>query len=289
MGYDPTQAGDPIPRKFKNVMRCTANEIITMAESVSRGRYFKGLPEGVGDNEPYWDFFFEALDAKWLSDDSMLSWKAAGRLYTKEGKKQDNTQRPYRVSIAYAGLRSPEHPNGISVFPGDPEGKHDAFCASIGMDAIGTNPSYDASKVVGRVFLCELEAMDVGTDMPLPITAESEGYIYTGKVREVAPRAEGRPGGVNPDGSAAPASNNLVDITKPGGEEALKQVLGILNEARVDDDLFDLLRAGGVDNRTLFDGESLLGIAVNDGALTTKLTEAGHIVVTDGRITVSTS
>ena len=76
-----------------------------------------------------------------------------------------------------------------------------------------------------------------------------------------------------------------MDITKPGGEDALKQVLGILSGARTDDDLFDLLRAGGVDNRTLFDGESLLGIAVNDGALTTKLQEGGHISILEGRIT----
>ncbi len=275
MGYDPTQAGDPIPRKFKNVMRCTANEIITMAEAVSRKRYFQGLPEGVGENEPYWDFFFEALDAKWLSDGSMLSWPAAGRLYTKEGKRQDNTQRPYRVSIAFAGL-------GVSVFPGDPEGKFDAFCATLNEEPIGANPTYDASKVVGRVFVCELEKMEVGRDMPLPVTAESEGYLYTGKIRELAPRDSS--GGVTTDGQATPASNNLVDIVKPGGEDALKQVLGIIDGQAADADLFDLLRTGGLDNRTLIDGESVLGVAVNDGALTTKLTEAGHVVIKGGKI-----
>jgi len=275
MAYDPTQAGDPIPRKFKNVVKCIANEIITMAEAVSRGRY-RQLPDGVGENEPYWDLCFETLDAR-RTDGTPLSLATAGRLYTKEGKMQDNTQRPYRLSVAFAGL-------GISLFPGDPEAKFDAFCASINQEPFGTNPSYDASKVVGRVFLVEMEEMEIGRDMPLPITAEPEGYLYTGKVREVTPRADS---GVNPDGAVAPVSNDLVDIVKPGGEDALKQVLGLLDGQAVDAEVFDLLRAGGIDNRTLFDGESLLGIAVNDGALAQKLEESGHITITDGKIGVT--
>ena len=276
MGYDPTQAGDPIPRKFKNVLRCIANEIITMAEAVSRGRY-RALPDGVGENEPYYDLAFETLDAK-RTDGTPLTVVTAGRLFTKEGKMQDNTQRPYRLAVAFAGL-------GISIFPGDPEGKFDAFCDSIHVEHIGVNPNYDASNVVGRVFLVEMETMDIGRDMPLPITAEPEGYIYTGKVREVRPREDS----VSPDGTTAPSSNNLVDVTKVGGEEALKQVLGLLDGQAADADLFDVLRTGGIDNRTLFDGESLLGVAVNDGVLTTKLAEAGYLEVKDGKIAVSTS
>ena len=271
MSYDPTQAGDPIPRKFKNVLKCIANEIITMAKAVSRGRY-RQLPEGVGENEPYWDLAFETLDAR-RTDGTALTVVTAGRLFTKEGKMQDNTQRPYRLSVAFAGM-------GVSVFPGDPEGKFNAFCAGIGMDAIGTNPSFISDAVVGRVFLCEMEPMEIGRDMPLPITAEAEGYLYTGKVREVKPRESG-----DDQAGAAPASNNLVDIAKPGGEEALNQVLGLLDGQMADADLFDVLRTGGIDNRILFDGESLLGIAVNDGALTTKLQEAGNISILEGKIT----
>ncbi len=277
MAYDPIQAGDPIPRKFKNVLRCIANEIITMTEAVSRGRY-RALPDGVGADEPYWDLCFETLDAK-LPDGSPLSVATAGRLYTKEGKMQDNTQRPYRLSVAFAGL-------GISLFPGDPEGKFDGFCESIKVEPFGTNPNFDASKIIGRVFVCEMEPMEIGRDMPLPITAEQEGYLYTGKVREVVRRDSS---GVNPDGTAAPVSNTLVDIVKPGGEEALKQVLTILDGMAADADLFDLLRTGGLDNRTLIDGESVLGVAVNDGALAAKLQEAGYITIADGKIAVSTS
>ena len=281
MGYDPTQAGDPIPRKFKNVMKCVANEIITMAEAVARGRYFQGLPEGVGENEPYWDFYFEAMDAKWLRDGSWLSWPAAGRLYTKEGKRQDNTQRPYRVSMGFAGLTPP-----ISVFPGDPDGKHSAFCASINEEPIGEDPSYDASKVVGRAFLCELEKMEVGRDMPLPVIAFPEGYVFTDKVRELGSSTGGD---VNADGAAAPASNTLIDVFAPDGEEVLKQILGALDGQPIDADMFDLLRAASVDSRATIDGESATGVAFEEGALVKKLTEHGDITVTDGRIAVSAS
>ena len=267
------QAGDPIPRKFKNVVRCIADEIITMAETVSRGRY-RTLPDGVAEGEPYWDLCFETLDAK-RTDGTPLTVPTAGRLFTKEGKMQDNTQRPYRLSVAFAGV-------GVSIFPGDPEGKFDGFCASINVDPIGTNPSFDASKVVGRVFLVQMEPMEIGRDMPLPITAEAEGYLYTGTVREVQARADS-------GDTAAPATNTLVDILTPDGTEALKQVLGLLDGQPSDADMFDILKAGGMDNRTLIDGESVLGVAINDGALTTKLMEGGHLIVKDGRIAVSTS
>ncbi len=274
MGYDPTQAGDPIPRKFKNVLRCIADEIITMAEAVSRGRY-RQLPEGVGENEPYWDLAFETLDAK-RTDGTALTVVTAGRLFNKEGKQQDNTQRPYRLAVAFAGM-------GVSIFPGDPDGKFDAFCAGIDMDAIGTNPSFDTSKVVGRVFLVEMEPMEVGRDMPLPITAEPEGYIYTGKVREVRPREDS----VNPDGAAAPTSNTLVDILATGNEEALKMVLSTIDGHPAEGDgLFDLLR--GVASSFIIDGESVTGAALND-VLATKLQEAGHVTIKAGKIAISTS
>ncbi len=273
MSYDPTQAGDPIPRKFKNVLRCIADEIITMSEAVSRGRY-QSLPDGVGENEPYWDLAFEAQDSKWSNGD-VVTRPTAGRLFTKEGKMQDNTQRPYRLSVAFAGL-------GISIFPGDPEGKFDAFCGNIGVDAIGINPSFDASKVVGRVFLCEMEKMEMGRDMPLPITAEPEGYVYTGKIHTFAARTEG--GG----DAVAPATNTHIDILTPDGAEALSQVLGILNGQPEDAEFFELLRAGGLDSRYMIDGESVIGAAISDG-LTTKLAEAGHITINDGKIAISTS
>ena len=279
MGYDPTAAGDPIARKFKNVTRCVVNEVITVAEAVARGRW-RSLPEGVPENGPYWDLCFETLDAK-RTDGTPLSIPTAGRLFTKEGKRQDNTQRPYRLSTAFAGL-------GISLFPGDPEGKQDAFCASINEEPIGANTSYDASKVVGRVFLCEMEPMEFGRDMPLPITAEPEGYLYTGKVREVVPKTDG----VNADGAAAPASNTLVDILADGGEEGLKQVLDLINGQPAEGDgLFDLLQASGLASSLIISGESVIGAALTEtegsSTLAKKLEEAGHITIADGKIGVT--
>jgi len=275
MSYDPTQAGDPIATRFKNVVRCIANEIITMAEAVSRGR-FRQLPDGVGENEPYWDLCFETLDAR-RTDGTPLSLATAGKLYTKDGKMQDNTQRPYRLSVAFAGL-------GISLFPGDPEGKFDGFCASINQEPFGVNTNYDASKVVGRVFLVEMEKMEIGRDMPLPITAEPEGYLYTGKVREVAPRAEGT---VNPDGTATPMTNEHVDILTPEGAETLVQILKLIDGQPIDAEMFDLIKAGGVDSRAMIGGESVLGAAVNGDTLPKKLEELGHITITDGKIGVT--
>ena len=274
MSYDPTQAGDPIPTKFKNVVKCIANEIITMAEAVSRGRY-RSLPDGIAEGEAYWDLCFETLDAK-RTDGTPLSLATAGRLFTKEGKMHDNTQRPYRLSVAFAGL-------GISLFPGDPEGKLDGFCASINQEPFGVNSNYDASKVVGRVFLVEMEKMEIGRDMPMPITAEPEGYLYTGKVREVAPRTDS---GVNADGAAAPATNNHVDILTPDGADTLKQVLGLIDGQPVDADMFDLIKGGGVDSRAMIDGESVLGAAVNGDSLPKRLEKLGHITITDGKIGV---
>jgi hypothetical protein len=277
VSYDPTQAGDPIPRKFKNVLRCVADEIITMGEAVTRGRY-RSLPDGVGEGEPYWDLCFETLDAK-RTDGTPLSIPTAGRLFTKEGKMQDNTQRPYRLSVAFAGL-------GVSIFPGDPEGKFDTFCAGIGVDPIGTNPSFDASKVVGWVFLCEMEKMEIGRDMPLPITVEPEGYLYTGRVREVAPRQDS--GGVGPDGTAAPVATIHVDILTPDGAEALAQVLGIIDGQPADAELFDVLQTGGLDSRYMVDGQSAIGAALT-GELLAKLQEHGSLTIVDGKIAVSTS
>ena len=275
MSYDPTQAGDPIPRKFKNVLKCVKNEVITMDEAVEQGLY-RSLPDGVDGGAPFWALVFKTLDAR-RTDGTPLTIPTCGRIYNKEGARQDNTQRPYRVSIAFAGL-----PDRISVFPGDPEGKFDGWCAANASDhePIGSNPSYDASKVVNRVFLCEMEKMEIGRDMPIPLVAYEEGYLYTGKVREVRPRE----GAVNEDGTAAPASNTLIDIAKPGGEEELAKVLGLITGQATDAEFFDLIRAGGVDNRTLLDGESVLGVAVNGDALVEKLTALGHIQITDGRI-----
>jgi hypothetical protein len=287
MPYDPTKAGDPVPRKFHNTVRCVADEIITINEAVSRGRYFKGLPERTTGDEPYWDFLFVALDRKWARDDSFMQWKAGGKLYDVSGARMDNTRHPYRMSTAFAGLRTPECPAGISVFPGDPEGKLDAWCQANAADhePIGANPNFDPSKIIDRVFEVEIEKMEYGDDLPLPLIAHPEGYIFTGEIKTVG-SADGD--GMNPDGAAAPNPADFKDITKPGGEEILKQTLALINDQPVEADLFEVLRVGGLDSTAQFDGESVIGAAVNGEDFIQKLTSHGYIKVEDGRIAVST-
>ena len=283
MGYDPTQAGDPIPRKFKNVLKCIANEIITMEEAVLRGRKQK-LYEGEGANDPYWDLCFETLDAK-RPDGTALTIPTAVRLITREGADQDNTQRPHRLAIAFAGI-------GITLFPGDPEGKFDAWCTANrkNKEPFGVIPNYDASKVIGRVFLVEMEPMldkqgeRLGRDMPLPLTVEPESYIYTGKVREVKPREDS---GAGQDGATAPSTFSLVDILADDGKEGLDSVLGIINGQPAEGDgLFDLLQASGLASTLTIGGESVIGAALND-VLASKLEEAGHVTIKDGKIAVA--
>jgi hypothetical protein len=290
MPYDPTQAGDPVPPEFHNTVRCVANEIITINEAVARGRYFKGLPERTTGDEPYWDFLFQALNRKWARDDSFMSWKAGGKLYNVSGARMDNTRHPYRMSMAFAGLRTPECPSGISVFPGDPEGKLDAWCAANcttedDQRGIGINPNFDPSKIIDRVFEVKIEKMEYGDDLPLPLIAHPEGYIFTGEVKTVGSASDD---GMNPDGAAAPNPADFKDITKPGGEELRKQTLDLINGAPVEADLFEVLRVGGLDSTAQFEGESVVGAAVNGEEFVRRLTAHGYITVTDGRIAVST-
>jgi hypothetical protein len=264
-------------------MRCVVNEIITMNEAVARGRYFQGLPDRVTGDEPYWDFYFEALDAKWARDDQPLSWKGAGKLFKVDGNRQDNTQRPALVATGFSG-------KGLSVFPGDPEGKFNAWCAANAAkpddrrDGLGTNPSYDASKVVGRAFDCEEKELvrdNFTLKYLVPVVVHPEGYLFTGEVRVL--------GSADSDG-ANPVTNinSMVDITRDGGEEELAKVLALISGKSVETaDFLTILTAGGVDNRTLLDGESITGVALNDGALVQKLSDLGKIKVVEGKVAIA--
>ena len=91
------------------------------------------------------------------------------------------------------------------------------------------------------------------------------------------------------DGAAAPATNTLVDVFTPDGADALKQVTDALDGHPITDDLFDVLKAGGVDSRATMDGESVIGAAMNETAFLAKLEEHGCLTITDGRIAVSSS
>jgi len=277
MGYDPNAAPDPTPREFKNVLKCVMNELITVAKAHERKR-FRDMPEGADTSAPYWDLMYEALDARLMPDNILLPISAGTKLFNKDGKRLDNTQRPFRFSSAFNAF-------GISVFPGDPEGKFDAWCASNGQDVIGTNPSYDASKVVGRIFLCIMKkAEDLGTvgkPLPIPLTAEPETFTFTGTVRNIQRKADGE---IGADGAVQPAQVTTVDIHTD--EAAREQVVQALIGAAADADLFDVLRAAGVPNSFMVDGQSALAVAANGG-----LVEAldGAVEIVDGKLYAATT
>ncbi len=274
MGYDPNAAPDPTPREFKNFLKCVMNELITVAEAHERKR-FRDMPEGADVTAPYWDLMYEALDARLMPDNILLPISGGTKLFDKDGKRLDNTQRPFRFSSAFNAF-------GISVFPGDPDGKFDAWCSSNGQDAIGTNPSYDASKVVGRIFLCIMKkAEDLGTvgkPLPIPLTAEPETFTFTGTVRNIQRKTDGETGA---DGTVQPAQVTTVDIRTD--EAARAQVVQALVGASEDADLFDVLRAAGVPNSFMVDGQSALAVAANGG-----LVEAldGAVTIVDGKLAI---
>lgn len=277
MPYDPNAAPDPTAREFKNFLSCTVNELITVAEAHERKR-FRDMPEGADTTAPYWDLMYEALDARLMPDNILLPVSAGTKLFDKDGKRLDNTQRPFRFSSAFNAF-------GISVFPGDPDGKFDSWCASNGQDAIGTNPSYDAGKVVGRVFLCIMrKAEDLGTvgkPLPIPQSAEPENFKFMGTVRNIQRKTVGEAGA---DGTVQPAQVTTVDIRT--NEAAKEQVIQALIGASADADLFDVLRAAGVPNSFMVDGQSALAVAANGG-----LVEAlkGAVEIVDGKIYAATT
>ncbi len=273
MPYDPTAAPDPTQREFKNVLKCVVNEIITVGEAHERSR-FRDMPASADVAAPYWDIHYEAQDARLMPDNIPLPVTGGQKLFTAEGKRQDNNQRPFRYATVFNGL-------GVSVFPGDPEGKFDAWCVANGQEPIGVNPSYDASKVVGRIFLCIMrKAEDLGTigkPLPMPLTAEPETFTFTGQVRNVQ-RKQTEAGA---DGTVQPAQVTTVDIKTD--EAARNQVIQALVGAAEDADLFDVLRAAGVGNNLMVDGQSALAVAANGG-----LVEAldGAVEIVDGKIAV---
>jgi hypothetical protein len=220
----------------------------------------------------------EALDAR-LSDGGVVSSTANTLLFshTPDGRtvQKANDQRPFKLTTAFRGL-------GIDVFPGAQAEKFATWSAANKIPVaqqIGPNPVYDASKVIGRAFLVEMQEQK-GNDRiyryPLPIVAFAPDYIFTGDVRTI-----NRQPTVTEDGTMAPTMQT-VDVAK---DEATKVMVLTAIDGQPDDSdtLYNALRAAGVDNRVLFAGESILAIAIN-GELTAKLHDAGLVAVENDRL-----
>ena len=271
MPYNPNAAPKPEPRTFKNIGKCVANRIISLATAVADG-VMRELPDGEDAGAPYWDLRYEALDAV-LDTGGAYTIRSGCKLFTKEGKIQDNTQRPFQIGKAFAGL-------GIDVFPGDPNGEFDGWCMSKGHEAIGVNPN--AANIIGNAFSLEKPGFDKSNDKdrnrfaaPLPTAELGNAFVFTGE-QNVIPTQQGS--GANEAGEQAPAPANFVDILTT--ESALTSVIAAISGkpvANLDDALF----SAGIRHQFQINGESVMGAAAA-GTLAATLEQAGKITVVDG-------
>lgn len=273
MTYNPSSAPKPEPRTFKNIGKCVANRIISLQTAVAEG-VMRELPDGEDAGAPYWDLRYEALDAV-LDTGGAYTIRSGCKLFTKEGKIQDNTQRPFQIGKAYAGL-------GIDVFPGDPDGSFDAWCAAHGQDTIGANPN--AANIVGNAFSLEKPGVDRDNPKdrnrfaaPLPTAELGADYVFTG-TQNVIPTQQG--GGGNEAGEQAPATANFVDILTT--ESALASVVAAITGKPVSA-LDDALLSAGISHQFQINGESVMGAAAA-GTLAATLEQAGKISVADGLV-----
>lgn len=274
MPYNPMAAPDREPLKFKNTVEGMVNRIISMQEAVNEN-VMQSLPDGEDPNAPYWDLRYKALDAVILPERTPSIVRSGSKLFTKEGKVQDNTQRPFQVAAAFAGL-------GINVFPGDPEGKFDAWCAGKGHEPIGPNPGYNPDTFIGNKFIVEKPAADRNNPKdparfaaPLPTAVLGRDFLYKGDVREITPSSE------NSGGNVPPTAIAFTDVLSDEG--ARKQVLAAIDGKPVDS-LDDALLSASIPHTLQINGESIMGAAVN-GTLATALGE--FVKVEDGKIVLS--
>ena len=280
MPYNPNDAPERAPLTFKNHVRCVVDEVITVAEAVTRGR-MRQLPEGLDPEQPYWDIQYIALDAK-QADGGAVNVSSGCRLFS---RRQDGTyhmadknQRPAKISRAFAGL-------GITAFPGDPGGRFDSWCAAHGVDTIGENPSFDTTKIVNNHFIVEKPPRNRENDRdpvnfaaPLPTAVLGPDYIFTGDVRILPPASQ-----VNEEGQQAPSQANFRDIMKD--ELAQASVLKAI-EGKPIQALDEALMAAGISHNIQIEGESVMASAVS-GRLAGQLEGVGLVTIRDGVITLN--
>ncbi len=267
MSYNPNEAPKPEPRTFKNIGKCVANRIISLATAVAEG-VMRELPDGEDAGAPYWDLRYEALDAV-LDTGGAYTIRSGCKLFTKEGKIQDNTQRPFQIGKAFAGL-------GIDVFPGDPKGEFDSWCLAKGHEPIGANAN--AQDIVGNVFSLEKPGFDRDNDKdrnrfaaPLPTAELGAAFVFTGE-QNVITTQQGSGG--NEEGAQAPTTVNFVDILT--NEDALGKVLAAIDGKDMSN-LDDALLAAGISHQYQINGESVMGAAVSE-TLISSLVAAGKLV-----------
>ena len=281
MGYDPNSAPEREPLTFKNHARCVVDEIITVAEAVDKGlmrELYKASPD-----EPYWSVQYVALDAR-QADGGTVDVRSGGRLFMKNNetglyRMMDKTQRPSKISKAFAGL-------GIVVFPGDPDGKFDAWCrANVDPkdschDGIGVSTGFDAAKVIANCFIVEKPPRNRDNDRdpanfaaPLPTAVLGSDYVFTGEVRILPPQSQ-----ANEEGQQAPSQANFRDILSDS--EAQASVLAAI-EGKPLIALDEALMSAGISHNLQINGESVMASAVS-GTLAARLENAGVVTLKDG-------
>ena len=284
MGYDPNDAPKPAPRRFKNVLRYTVNEVVTVQEAHDKFGRYREIPESMDPEEPYWVLQAEAVDAK-FEDGGKLQVDSSTALFSHlpDGsvKMKDSNQRPSRIVKAFRGL-------GVNVFPGAPAEKFAEWQKKNGIpveQGIVPNEAYDAARVVGNVFLVEMEEQkfnDRTYRYPLPIQEMGTSYVHTGQVRLI-PRRET----ANEDGTVGPSAAQFTDILKDTEAQAkvLAAVSGRGSTTDSADDLYSALREAGIGNGVTIDGESILAVVIG-GELPAKLEKAGLATLVEDRIVV---
>ena len=284
MGYDPNDAPKPAPRRFKNVLRYIVNEVVTVKEAHEKFGKYREIPEGMDPEEQYWVLQAEAVDAK-FEDGGKLQVDSSTALFSHlpDGsvKQKDANQRPTKIVKAFRGL-------GVNVFPGAAAEKFADWEKKNGIpsdQAIVPNEAYDASRVVGNVFLAEMEEQkfnDRTFRYPLVIQELGASHVHTGPVRLI-PRRET----ANEDGTTGPSPAQFTDILKD--EETQAKVLAAVDgrgaTAESADDLYSALREAGIGNGVTIDGESILAVVIG-GELPAKLQAAGLATLVDERIVV---
>lgn len=244
--YNPLAAPEKSSGDFSNVARCTRNEIIDMPLAV-RQAATPVIPANV--YIPFWVMEYECLDTRW-SDGNPKRMYFSTRLFDKDGNILDKTQRPTVCAAAYAGLIDANgNPAPIIVFPED--------------------PSYDASLVVGNVFLLRTHKFQVGKPAPVPVQVFTPDHKFEGEVKVLQSSGEGT--------AVSGASIAQAATTQEATETQLASIIGAIADIADDNKaVTQKLLTSGLGNGLTIGGAGVNSLAVQ-GKLVPALREKGLI------------
>jgi len=234
-GYNPLNAADPTPPKFTNIGRVKENRLTTIGEAMKDAP--NGVPEGVDPAAPFWQLIIESLDSRWPDGGTVFIFRGS-KLFDKNGKPLDNTQRPAMVAAAFRSYL------GVIVYPGD--------------------PNYDESKVVGQAFRFDMVQRENDPGLRVPVVDGPDShlggpeYVFTGKIRIIQASGSGNAVEGAP-GTATPVTVDLA--TDEAAQAKLREALGgidLTNEEAVT----AALKLAGLMAATI-NGSGLTGHIVN--------------------------